>query len=48
MNSTYRSEFSCENCDETFEMNVPKGTEVTEFCKDKKCPNCGCITVVLG
>lgn len=43
--STYEAELVCENCGRKSLMDIQKGTTITEFCNETKCPNCECIAL---
>jgi hypothetical protein len=40
--TTYKVKVCCVNCEESFKLSIPKGTNVV----DVPCPNCGCKTLV--
>jgi len=41
---TYSINIECSNCGSEFEENeIPIGTTVKEFLKNKKCEECGCL-----
>ena len=37
----------CNNCDESYDMSIPKGHKVDEFLEKAKCRYCGCETLEL-
>ena len=39
---TYKKAIVCGNCSERFEVEIPKGVRITDFCEALRCPNCGC------
>lgn len=40
---TYDVDLECENCDESYTVEVPKGVTIKAFlAKEDICPNCGC------
>ena len=39
---TYKAEVHCFNCDHKEWVEIPKGTMIGEFTKDRVCDNCGC------
>ena len=46
---TYRVEHHCENCNQSVELYIPRGTYLYEYLKNKKCKcyNCGCRILAL-
>ena len=40
---TYQINFECDNCSDEETYDIPCGTRVNDFLKDKKCENCGCL-----
>lgn len=36
---------SCDNCEAELELEIPKGTRVKDFLKQKKCTQCGCFLI---
>ena len=38
----YNFDEECENCFAPYSFEIPFGTTVKDFIKDKKCENCGC------
>lgn len=41
--STYAHREFCNNCCASNTMDVPKGTRIEDFTRDKKCWKCGCM-----
>ena len=39
---TYTYEWTCDNCDESCDYDIPIRTRVIDFIKNKKCEYCGC------
>ena len=50
-NNTYEISYNCDNCEEEYVdeygdlPEIPKGTTVENYFKDKICPNCGCLLI---
>lgn len=40
--NTYEMEWECDNCADNESYDIPKGTKVEDFIKDKICEVCGC------
>lgn len=45
---TYEEYAKCTNCGENNDLEIPIGVKVEDFIKDKKCTNCGCVTLLAG
>ena len=39
---TYTYEWTCDNCDESSDYDIPIRTRVIDYIKTKKCETCGC------
>ena len=43
----YTKGVTCTNCNDWYEIKIPKGTQVIDFLKEKrKCDNCGCESLI--
>lgn len=40
--TVYHTYFKCRNCGEYVSLVIPKKTRVSDFIKEKRCPNCEC------
>ena len=40
---TYEIDVECDNCTDNESYEIPCGTTVDDFLKDKKCEICGCL-----
>jgi len=42
---TYEYKFECENCGNEKLFDIPKGTTIKTFLKDKECEVCNCLLI---
>ena len=49
---TYECRVKCENCKMAFpdisECKIPVGTFISDWAKEKECPNCGCKGTLIN
>lgn len=45
---TYEIDFTCENCDNEDDYDIPVGTTIKEFLRTKICEYCGCLLETEG
>lgn len=48
LRKVYNVPVRCSNCEQKFELKIPKGKTIEEFLKSQasSCENCGCATLV--
>jgi hypothetical protein len=44
----YSSNVWCNNCNSHSEVQISKGVTLNQFVESGKCPNCGCVSLVVG